>query len=321
MKVEVLTSGYVSMDHIIKLKTPAKTGFTSLVANRSNVGIFYGGCSVNIAYALCRLGIVSMPLIRVGSDYTSNGFKKFLEDGGVPQTGIKVIENEATSICYLLQDNNNDHITIFYPGAMDEKYASPMDDKWFEGIKLGVITVAPRADNMEFFSKCKAHGIPIVFGMKDDMDAFPKNFLKEILLESSIIFANEAEKKTIEEVCGFSHISELFELGKVKILVTTCGKNGSVCHLREEGEIKSHTIQVFKVEEIVDATGSGDAYMSGFIYGYLKGYDAVRCCRLGAVNASFVIQAEGCCTNIPAEDELLRAFEEFEAEYRKQEEI
>ena len=33
MKVDVLTSGYVSMDHIIKIATPAKVGFTSLVTN------------------------------------------------------------------------------------------------------------------------------------------------------------------------------------------------------------------------------------------------------------------------------------------------
>ena len=31
MKTDVLTSGYVSMDHIIKIDTPAKVGFTSLV--------------------------------------------------------------------------------------------------------------------------------------------------------------------------------------------------------------------------------------------------------------------------------------------------
>lgn len=98
MKVDVLTSGYVSMDHIIKIATPAKVGFTSLVTNKSNSKIFYGGCSVNIAYALCRLGMKAMPVLRVGGDYESNGFKKFLEEGNVPQDGITQIAEEATSI-------------------------------------------------------------------------------------------------------------------------------------------------------------------------------------------------------------------------------
>lgn len=146
MKVDVLTSGYVSMDHIIKIATPAKVGFTSLVTNKSNSKIFYGGCSVNIAYALCRLGMKAMPVLRVGGDYESNGFKKFLEEGNVPQDGITQIAEEATSVCYLLQDNNNDHITIFYPGAMDGRYAQKMKDSLFETAKLGVITVASRPD-------------------------------------------------------------------------------------------------------------------------------------------------------------------------------
>ena len=34
---DVITSGYVSMDRIIKLKTPARVGFTSLVDRKSVV--------------------------------------------------------------------------------------------------------------------------------------------------------------------------------------------------------------------------------------------------------------------------------------------
>ena len=173
MKVEVLTSGYVSMDHIIKLKTPAKVGFTSIVENQSSAEIFYGGCSVNIAYELCKLGIDSMPLIRVGKDYESTGFKSFLEEAKVPTRGVNIIEEDITGYCYLLQDNNNEHITIFYPGAMDRKYASGFKEELFKDAKLGVITVASIDDNMDFFRKCQKFNIPIVFGMKDDMEAFP----------------------------------------------------------------------------------------------------------------------------------------------------
>ena len=116
MKVDVLTSGYVSMDHIIKIATPAKVGFTSLVTNKSNSKIFYGGCSVNIAYALCRLGMKAMPVLRVGGDYESNGFKKFLEEGNVPQDGI-------TQICYRII------ITIILPYFILEQWMEDMHRK------------------------------------------------------------------------------------------------------------------------------------------------------------------------------------------------
>ena len=308
MKVEVLTSGYVSMDHIIKLKTPAKVGFTSIVENQSSADIFYGGCSVNIAYELCKLGVVSMPLIRVGRDYETIGFKKFLEEAKVPTNGVSIIEEDITGYCYLLQDNNNEHITIFYPGAMDKKYASGFNEELFKDVKLGVITVASIDDNIDFFKKCKKYNIPIVFGMKDDMEAFTKDFLKDILKESKIIFTNEVECEIIKKINGISDIRDLFIDGKVDILVTTLGADGSICYIRKGKNIIEKRIEAIRITNVVDASGGGDAYMSGFLYGYIKGFEPEDCCRLGTITASYIIQKEGCLSNVPDESKLLSDF-------------
>lgn len=308
---EVLTSGYVSMDHIIKIASPATIGCTSLVTNKNNVQIYYGGCSVNIAYGLNRLGINTLPVLRVGGDYEANGFKQFLEAGNVPLEGIRVIEEEATSVCYLLQDNNNDHITIFYPGAMDSKYAAPVDGSLFEGARLGVITVAAREDNEEFYRQCMEHEVPVVFGMKDDFDAFPEAFLKTLLTGSKIIFTNEVEREMIEKIYGFPDITRLFEIGNADVIVTTMGKDGSICYERTPEGICTRKIGICEAEHIVDATGSGDAYMAGFLYGYLSGMESVECCRLGSVLSWFVLQAEGCCTNLPGEEQFLEKYREI----------
>jgi sugar/nucleoside kinase (ribokinase family) len=310
-QIDVLTSGYVSMDHIIKIASPAKIGYTSLVTNRNNVDIFYGGCSVNIAYGLSRLGLRALPVLRVGGDYIENGFKAFLEEGGVSTEGIQVIEEEATSVCYLLQDNNNDHITIFYPGAMDEKYARPLEEELFQNTKLGVITVASRGDNEEFYRQCVRHQVPVVFGMKDDFDAFPEEFLKVLLTGSKIIFTNEVEREIIEKMYGFQDITELFAIGSPEIIVTTLGKEGSICYQRTPEGIVKHQIGICRAETVVDATGSGDAYMAGFLYGYLKGMEPAQCCRLGSVLSWFVLQAEGCCTNMPGEEALLEKYNQL----------
>jgi len=304
MKYDVLTSGYVSMDHIIKIASPLQVGYTSLVTNADNTKIHYGGCGVNIAVALSRLGKKGMPILRVGEDWETNGFKKFLEDAGVPLEGTKVLKDETTSTCYLLQDNNGDHVTVFYPGSMDKKYAGLIPDEFFEETRLGVITVASKPDNRYFADQCKKHNVPIVFGMKDDFDAFPVEFLKELLTESTIIFTNEVERAIIEKLFGCDTIEELFKLGKVQILITTLGKDGSICYERTADGIKEHRIGVCKIDKIVDATGTGDAYMSGFLYGYLNGRPTEECLRLGTALSAFVIQAVGCCTNIPTPEVL-----------------
>lgn len=308
-KYDVITSGYVSMDHIIKINTPAKIGNTSIVNNKTNSKIYFGGCSVNIAYSLCSLGIKSMPVIRVGSDYEKTGFKSFLEEGNVITDAIKIIEDEVTSTCYLIQDNNNDHITIFYDGAMNGKYSNELSDELFKGVKLAVITVASQKDNREFFEKCKKFNIPVVFGMKDDFEAFPHSLLKEILLYSKIIFTNEIERQAIEKCFGLKNIKELFEMGNMDVIITTKGKEGSECLQRTKNGIEEYKLGIFEVDNVVDTTGSGDAYIAGFIYGYLNSKDIKSCCLLGGCLASFVIAKEGCLTNIPEAVELNKRFE------------
>lgn len=305
---DVITSGYVSMDHIIKIASPAKIGFTSLVTNKNNSQIQYGGCSVNIAYALSKLGKRALPVLRVGGDFERNGFKRFLEESEVSLDGIQVLDGEITSICYLLQDNNNDHITIFYPGAMDGKFAGKMDDQLFEKARFGIITVASKQDNKIFFDNCKKFNVPVVFGMKDDFDAFPEGFLRELLTGSKIIFTNEVERGIIEELYGFQDITELFEIGEVDVIVTTMGKDGSTCYTRTEDGVKVEEIGICSVEHVVDATGSGDSYMAGFMYGYLNGEMPNKCCVMGSVLSWFVLQKEGCCTNLPDEKQFLEKY-------------
>ncbi|MCF0230506.1 MAG: carbohydrate kinase family protein, partial [Parasporobacterium sp.] len=56
-KYDVLTSGYVSMDQMVKIQTPARVGYTSIITNKTNMQINYGGCGTNIACNMSRLGM------------------------------------------------------------------------------------------------------------------------------------------------------------------------------------------------------------------------------------------------------------------------
>ena len=305
MAIDVLCSGYVSMDHMIKIDSSAKPGFTSIVTNKSNTQAFCGGCSVNIAYALSRLGVAAAPVVRVGQDCETCGFMDYMEAGNVCLDGVRVIEGENTSVSYLIQDANNDHITCFYPGAMDEKYYKPFDEELFDGVKLGVVTVAPKKDNEDFFRICKKKNIPVCFGMKDDFTAFPHDFLKEILLGAEIIFTNEVEREVIEKRYGWESICDVFELGEARYIITTLGAQGSLIHYKSQDRIVKVHVPACEIDEIVDATGGGDAYMAGFIYGWLKGESPERCAALGSKLSWFVLQDWGCTTNAPSEQQLL----------------
>ena len=47
------------------------------------------------------------------------------------------------------------------------------------------------------------------------------------------------------------------------------------------------------VERVVDTTGAGDLYASGFLFGYTRGLSPAVCGRLGAVAAAEIISHVG----------------------------
>lgn len=315
MKYDVIINGYVSLDRIIKTKTPLRYGYTSLIENGNNAVIQYGGCSTNIAYLMAKLNMKPLPVIRVGGkDYIETGFCDYLKDVGVCMDAVEIIPNETTSNCYLIADSENNHITIFYPGAMDKKYAGTMKPEFFEQSRIGVLTVGSYEDNLEFYRQCKAENVPLVFGMKCDFDAFPEEFFKEVLVSSKIIFCNEGEQKEINRVLGLKDITELFDIAAADIIVTTLGKQGSIYYQKTKNGIISHKVAAAEFGSVVDTTGSGDAFMAGFLYGYLKDRTIKDCCSMGSVLSSFIIEKTGCTTNAPSETQFLERFKKFTEE-------
>jgi sugar/nucleoside kinase (ribokinase family) len=312
MKYDIITSGYVSVDRIIKTKIPVRYGYTSIIENRDNARIYYGGCPTNIAYLAAKLGLMALPIIRFGViDYQENGFYEYLRDAGVCLDAIKLVPNETTSNCYLLTDENNNQITLFYPGAMDKRHAGEMKDEFFEEARIGVLTVGSCDDNVEFYNKCMKHNVPLVFGMKCDFDAFPKELFKKFLFSSKIIFTNQGEREEIERLFNLGAITELLETGNADIIVTTLGKKGSIYFQKTQDGLVSSAIKTAVFGKVVDTTGSGDAYMAGFLYGYLNGMSAEDCCKLGSVLSSFIIEAFGCTTNAPTREMLMKRYQDF----------
>ncbi len=312
MKYDVLVNGYVSLDRIIRTSTPLRYGYTSLVVNSDNAKIQYGGCSTNIAYLMAKLNMKALPIIRVGGDdYRETGFYDYLKDAGVCMEAVEIVPEETTSNCYLIADSENNHVTIFYPGAMDRKYAGEMNPEFFKEAGLGIMTVGSYEDNQEFYRKCRTHNVPLVFGMKCDYDAFPEEFFKEVLTYSKIIFCNECERGEIERIFRLEDITGLFDRANAEIIVTTLGKKGCVYYHKTKDGISSGSIAAAEFGRVVDTTGSGDAFMSGFLYGYLKGMEVKACCSLGSVLSSFIIEKVGCTTNAPHEEEFLRRYNQF----------
>jgi 5-dehydro-2-deoxygluconokinase len=62
--------------------------------------------------------------------------------------------------------------------------------------------------------------------------------------------------------------------------------------------------------EVYNVLGAGDAFASGFLYGYLKGWDWSRAARMGNACGAIVVTRHGCANFMPYEHEALAFIEE-----------
>ncbi|MXW97535.1 MAG: adenosine kinase [Acidimicrobiaceae bacterium] len=103
-----------------------------------------------------------------------------------------------------------------------------------------------------------------------------------------VVFANEAE------VCAL-HPADDFDsalrrtAAMAKTVAVTRGARGSVAVQGSE----SATVPAAEIPAVVDATGAGDLYAAGFLWGLSRGAPLIRCAGLGNLAAAEVISHVG----------------------------
>lgn len=306
-RFEYILSGYSGINRILRVQSLPRLGVTELVQNADHARACIGGNAMNIACGLAALGLRVLPVLRGGYDYKECGLEAALEEAGVCREALTLVERDSTSCCYLVEDAKNDHLTLFYPGAMDGRHApESIPREWFEASKAAVLAVGSRQDNELFLNRVNEVGLPLIFGMRADFDAFPKELLRRILTAARLIFMNEEECRLLLELYELGDITELFGWGNAELIVETLGARGSLLYEKTAGGCKKTEIPVMPGDTVVDATGAGDAYMAGFLYGMSLGKAPATCALCGSTAASFVVERTGCLTNVPDEAALLR---------------
>ena len=300
--------GYPSVDTLVNCEGEVAVGRTALIREYNDCN-FYGGCNVNIAAFCGEMGMKTALMMKVGKNFESLGFRKFLEECGVDLGGVKIVQEDYTSCSFLISNGSGDHITLFYPGAMDASYPYCVDEDIVRRSKLGIITVGNRDYNRDLMEPCVRHNVPFLLGMKWDVDAFPKDFLGELLRHCKILMMNEYEKQKIEETFGLDEITDCFKNLAAQILVVTRGRHGSDVYQKAGSSFRMHSIPIADLGPRVDTAGVGDAYIAGFVKAYLDGKDALTCGRLGTITSSFIVEKRGCLTNMKPFDEVIERYE------------
>jgi sugar/nucleoside kinase (ribokinase family) len=103
-----------------------------------------------------------------------------------------------------------------------------------------------------------------------------------------LLFANEVEITSLYETDDFAEAARIVQ-GKCELAILTRSAKGSV--VMQDGTMVE--VPAAPVERVVDTTGAGDLYASGFLWGYTRGLAPSRCAEAGALAAAEVISHFG----------------------------
>jgi sugar/nucleoside kinase (ribokinase family) len=289
-KTDLLAIGHTAFDYILQVKEfPQPNSSTSI----NKMKTLFGGAAANVAVVASSLGLKSSLVSAVGNDFIGSIYQNKLKDLGIDIENMIVIEDEKTPTAFVLTNSNNDQISYFYWGAASQFKNSEPPHKAINKVDAVHLATGDPGFNRRSGKVAHEEGKLISFDPGQDLHMYSKTELEAVIKICDILFGNHHEIKRIQETLNMS-IDDLRNFGP-DIVVTTHGKDGSsIC---TDKEIKIDAI----IRHTVDPTGAGDSYRAGFLNAYLNGEDLETCGKFASSVASFVIEAEGCQTNVPDE--------------------
>lgn len=259
-----------------------------------------GGIAPNIAYTLALLGGRPRVMATVGEDFGE--YRAILEQAGVDTSLVRVIPKVFTASFFCNTDQSNAQIASFYPGAMD--FAGQLSFNDLTELP-DLVVISPNSPDamIKYPQECQSLGIPYLYDPSQQIPRMSGDDLRAGLAGADALMVNEYEYELIEKLTGLS-----FEqiLAGLKFMVITRGKDGASIYA--DGHVY-HT-PVVPPHQIVDPTGVGDAFRGGFLTGFSHGLSWEICGRMGALAATYCLEAMGT-------QEHRYTPEEFAARYRQ----
>ncbi len=167
-----------------------------------------------------------------------------------------------------------------------------------DGAQVVVYSSAVKPDNPELVAARDA-GIPTLLDvvLPGPGDYWPR--LRPVLALTDVFMPNEDESVLLTGETDPWRQAEAFRSAGVRTAIITRGGNGCVI-VSEEGRFEAEAHRV----PFVDGTGSGDAFVSGYISGLLRGASTLDCVRLGSAMGASCVRSTGATTGVFNTSEL-----------------
>jgi adenosine kinase len=253
----------------------------------------WGGCAGNIAYNLKGLGGDPVVMATVGDD--GGAYVERLSSFGIATDAVRTVAGTFTAQAYIITDLDDNQITAFHPGAMNQAHMNHVSD--VDRIALGIVAPDGRDGMAAHVREFAAARIPFVFDPGQGLPLFSGPELIEMIDCADYVAVNDYEARMLAERTG---LSEKEIAARVDAMIVTLGADGSRIHAG--GTV--FEIPTLTPTKLVDPTGCGDAYRAGLLYGIGQGWDWDRTGRLASLLGSLKIASRGGQNHIVDRDAL-----------------
>ena len=291
---------------------------------------YVGGSPTNTSIGLARLGLKSALITRVGADHMGRFITEQLEREGVDTSATHSDPERLTALVILGIRDREQFPLIFYrencadmaldAGDIDAGLVRSANAILINGTHLSTKSVFEAS--MKAIEIAKESGgkvtfdvdyRPVLWGLTGKdlgenryvASAEVSERLQSVLRYCDLVVGTEEEMRilggnedTISAIRAVRRVTDA-------LLICKLGAEGCVAF---PGDVPSEVedglvVQGFPVE-VFNVLGAGDAFMAGFLSGWLRDESVEQCCRLANACGAIVVSRHGCAPAMPTKMEL-----------------
>lgn len=264
-----------------------------------------GGSGANTIRGLAHLGHKTAFLGRIGSDLEGRFFLKTIKSVQISPLLLESETPTAQVVCLVTPDG--ERTMRAFLGASAEFTEKDLKPEFFKGVSLVHIEgyqLLKGETVLHAMEMAKAANARVSFdlGSYELVEDFKDTIVKLVTKYVDVLFANQQEIQGLTKMPPEKGCALLTDLCETSVVML--GSEGCIVGRGEE----QTRFPAFKVP-VIDTTGAGDLFASGFLHGYLKGRSMKECARLGALSGAAAVQVHGTDLSLDMWEAIAREME------------
>ena len=289
LNAEIIGFGALNVDKLYSVDKIVTNDEESFITSQRDTP---GGSASNTIIGLSRLGCSTSIIGKIAEDDDGDLIEYNLAINGVYTNNLIYSENGFTGKCLGFVDKKGQRCLYIDPGVNDEIKIEEINTLNIMRCKIMHYTSFVGSSFKSQIDLLNKLNDETILSFDPGRLYVQKGYdeLKPILDRTNILLINESELRLLcnNDKSDIKDLAiEFLDLGIETVVVKRGSKGVFAINNSEECNVEAYECNV------VDTTGAGDSFNSGFLYSFLKGYDLEKSCKIGNWVASKTIEDFG----------------------------